>query len=55
MTAEQLDQNMIVKVDDNFHNIVGVHFASGKNDYLYKDEVFFTIDSEPLGEKTGEE
>lgn len=55
MTAEQLDNHMIVEVNDFFHNIVGVEVASGEGDYLYKGEVFFTIDSEPLGEKTEEE
>jgi len=55
MTAEQLDQNMIVEVGDFFHNVVGVNVASGVGDYLYKDEVFFSIDSDPLGEKTEEE
>ena len=55
MTAEQLDQNMIVEVEDFFHNVVGINIASGVGDYLYKDEVFFSIDSEPLGEKEDEE
>jgi hypothetical protein len=55
MTAEQLDSHMIVEVGDNFHNIVSVEAASGEGDYLYKNEVFFTIDSEPLGEKDEEE
>ena len=55
MTAEQLDSHMIVEVGDNFHNIVSVKAASGEGDYLYKNEVFFTIDCEPLGEKEEEE
>ena len=55
MTAEQLDQNMIVEVGDYFHNIDGINIASGVGDYLYKDEVFFSIDSEPLVEKEEEE
>jgi len=55
MTAEQLDQNMIVEVNDFFHNVESVEVASGEGDYLYKGEVFFTIDSDPLGEKTEDE
>ena len=51
MTADQLDSHVIVEVNDNFHNVTGINSASGEGDYLYKDEVFFSIDSEPLGEK----
>jgi len=51
MTADQLDSHVIVEVNDNFHNVTGINIASGEGDYLYKDEVFFSIDSEPLGEK----
>ena len=55
MTADQLDSHVIVEVHDNFHNVTGIHIASGEGDYLYKDEVFFSIDSEPLGEKEFDE
>lgn len=51
MTADQLDSHVIVEVNDNFHNVTDINIASGKGYYLYKDEVFFSIDSEPLGEK----
>lgn len=54
MTADQLDSHVIVEVNDNFHNVTGINIASGEGDYLYKDEVFFSIDSEPLGEKDDE-
>lgn len=52
MTAEQLDGEMIVEVNDSFYNIVSVEAASGEGDYLYKNEVFFTVDYDPIGEKT---
>lgn len=52
MTAEQLDSEMIVEVNDSFYNIVSVEAASGEGDYLYKNEVFFTVDCDPIGEKT---
>lgn len=52
MTAEQLDGEMIVEVNDSFYNIVSVEAASGEGDYLYKNEVFFTVDCDPIGEKT---
>lgn len=55
MTAEQLDSHMVVEVGDHFYNIVSVEAASGEGDYLYKNEVFFTIDSDPLGEKDFDE
>jgi len=55
LTADQLDSHVIVEVNDNFHNVTGIHIASGEGDYLYKDEVFFSIDSEPLGEKEFDE
>jgi len=55
MTADQLDSHVIVEVHDNFYNVTDIRIASGKGDYLYKDEVFFSIDSEPLGEKEFDE
>ena len=55
LTADQLDSNIIVEVQDWFHNVVDIKIASGKGEYLYKDEVFFTIDGEPLTEKEEEE
>ena len=55
MTAEQLNSHVIVEVNDLFHNVASLEAASGEGDYLYKNEVFFTIDSEPLGEKEDEE
>jgi hypothetical protein len=55
MTADQLDSHVIVEVNDNFHNVTGTNIASGEGDYLYKDEVFFSIDSEPLAEKDFDE
>jgi len=55
MTADQLDSHVIVEVGDYFHNVVGINVASGAGDYLYKNEVFFSIDSEALGEKEDEE
>lgn len=55
MTADQLDSHVIVEVGDYFHNVTGINVASGVGDYLYKNEVFFSIDSEPLSEKEEEE
>lgn len=55
LTADQLDSHVIVELEDTFHNVTGINIASGEGDYLYKDEVFFSIDLEPLGEKEEEE
>jgi hypothetical protein len=55
MTANQLDQNIVVEVNNFFYNVESAEVASGEGDYLYKGEVFFTIDSEPLGEKEFDE
>ncbi len=55
LTADQLDNHVMVEVGDLFHNVVGVEIASGEGDYLYKDEVFLSIDSDPLGEKEFDE
>ena len=51
LTEDQLDGDIIVEVEDCFHNVVDINIASGKGEYLYKDEVFFTINSESLSEK----
>jgi hypothetical protein len=51
MMTDQLDSHIIVEVGDLFHNVVGIEIASGEGDYLYKNEVFLSIDSDPLGEK----
>ena len=53
LTAEQLDQGIIVEVGDFFHTVEGFNVASGAGDYLYKDEVFLSI-SEPIDEKEEE-
>jgi len=55
MTADQLDQDIVVEVNDFFYNVGSAEVASGEGDYLYRGEVFFTIDSDPLGEKTQDE
>jgi hypothetical protein len=55
MTAEQLDQTIIIEVNDYFHYVDGLNVASGMGDYLNKDEIFFSIDSDPLDEKEEEE
>jgi len=51
MTANQLDQDIVVEVNDFFHKVESAEVASGEGDYLYRGEVFFTIDSDPLSEK----
>jgi hypothetical protein len=51
LTEDQLDGDIIVEVEDCFHNVLDINIANGKGEYLYKDEVFFTINSEPLSEK----
>ncbi len=55
MMTDQLDSHIIVEVGDLFHNVVGIQIASGEGDYLYKNEVFLSIDSDPLGEKESDE
>ena len=55
MTADQLDQDMIVEVNDLFYKVESAEVASGEGDYLYKGEIFFTIDSEALSEKEFDE
>jgi hypothetical protein len=54
-TEEQLDNHVVIEVNDFFHNACSLEVASGEGDYLYRGEVFFSIDSEPLGEKEEEE
>lgn len=55
MTADQLDQDMIVEVNDFFYKVESAEVASGLGDYLYKGEIFFTVDSEVLSEKEFDE
>jgi hypothetical protein len=55
MTAEQLDQDIIVEVNDFFYKVESAEVASGEGNYLYRGEIFFTIDSNPLDEKEQEE
>lgn len=51
LTADQLDSTIVVEVGDFFYHVDGLHIASGKGDYLCKDEPFLSIDSDPLTEK----
>ena len=51
LTANQLDNDIIVEVGEYFHKVEGLNVASGIGDYLYKDEVFLSIDSDPIEEK----
>jgi hypothetical protein len=55
MTAEQLDQDIIVEVNDFFYKVESAEVASGEGNYLYRGEIFFTIDSNPLDEKESDE
>jgi len=55
LTADQLDNDIIVEVGDFFHKVEGLNVASGMGDYLYKDEVFLSIDSDPIDEKEFDE
>ena len=54
MTADQLNNDIIVEVGDFFHRVESLNVASGAEDYLYKDEVFLSI-SEPMDEKDFDE
>ena len=55
MTADQLDNDIIVEVGDFFYKVEGLNIASGVGDYLYKDEAFLSIESDPMDEKEEEE
>ena len=55
LTADQLDNNIVVEVGDFFYKVEGLNIASGEGDYLYKDEAFLSIDSDPIDEKEEEE
>ena len=55
MTADQLDQTIIIEVNDYFHYVDGLNVASGVGDYLHKDEMFFSIESDPMDEKEEDE
>jgi len=55
LTADQLDNDIVVEVGDFFHKVEGLNIASGEGDYLYKDEAFLSVDSEPMGEKEFDE
>jgi len=55
LTAEQLDNTIIVEVGDYFHRVEGLNVASGEGDYLCRDEVFLSIDSDPIDEKEEED
>ena len=54
LTAEQLDDTIIVEVGDFFHYVEGLNVASGEGDYLYKNQVFLSIDPNGLDEKDEE-
>jgi hypothetical protein len=51
LTADQLDNDIIVEVGDLFYKVEDLNIASGEGLYLYKDEAFLAIDSNPLSEK----
>ena len=55
LTADQLDSTIVVEVGYFFHHVEGLNIASGEGDYLYKDEPFLSIDSNPIDEKDFEE
>lgn len=55
LTADQLDNTIVVEVGDLFHHVEGLHIASGKGDYLYKDQPFLSIDSNPIDKKDFDE
>ena len=51
LTEQQLDENVILEVGHNFYRANDINVASGEGDYLYKDEVYISIESNPLDEK----
>lgn len=55
MMTDQLDSDIIVEVGDFFHRVEGLNIANGMGDYLYKNEPFLSIDSNPLDEKESDE
>ena len=63
LTEDQLDGHIMVELENTVHNVAGINIGvecvvalrSSKGNYLYKDEVFFSIDLEPLDKKEEEE
>jgi hypothetical protein len=56
LTAEQLDNDIVIEVGDFFYKAEeGINIASGKGDYLYANEPFLSVDSEPMSEKEFDE
>jgi hypothetical protein len=56
LTADQLDNDIVIEVGDFFYRVEdGINIASGEGDYLYANEPFLSVDSEPMGEKEFDE
>lgn len=49
LTADQLDSEIVVELGDLFYRVEdGLNIASGEGDYLYKDEVYLSCDTNEL-------
>jgi hypothetical protein len=55
LTANQLDSTILVMVDDGFFEVEGLNIASGVGEFLYKDDVFFSVADSPIDPKEDEE
>ena len=55
LTSNQLDSTILVMVDDGFFRVEGLNIASGVGEFLYKDEVFFSVEESPIDSKEDEE
>ena len=54
MTADQLDNTIIIECNDSFYRVEGLNEASGEGDYLYKGEMYFSLEDQEIEEKEEE-
>jgi hypothetical protein len=55
MTADQLDNTIMVEVQGDFFRVELLNEASGEGDYLYKGELYFSTEDYPIEEKDFDE
>jgi hypothetical protein len=55
MTADQLDNTIVIESNDSFYRVEGLNEASGEGDYLYKGEMYFSLEDQAIEEKEFDE
>lgn len=55
MTADQLDNTIVIEAQGEFFRVEDLNEASGEGDYLYKGEMYFSTVDNAIEEKDFEE